>query len=627
MVARTWLNDVMSSTEDIHEAADPDDDEADEADEAPAPAAADAPQPPSTSGAARFAALFKRPSLAAVVVALAAIVLASRAMPGENADKVAAARVRLAAATLYSKAAGEQLVGDGGMLPAYNVEHRANVPPGENPASSAVGYARITANGGVKLFSGLQGINIARISKHWTVLLFPVYLLMMLTFGAVSSPEARDGGGKWAHTLSVVASYLRGPGSHLAMSLGLEYIDFLIFDSVSFVNPPYHLLDVSGLLPSWVPAANRSASLIRRVFGAATLAGTSMLVATRPFASHLTGLLFDILLALVPNKVFESVVLGALHMREVLHPGEQRDQSSHLVDSYHPSAGAPAMSLAWRNNIVWSLIYGGSPLGVFPAPVPPIVAQLGDLDALDTIVESIDAALGKASLKDFTDLAFAVRGDGGAGMRKEFTSKNVPGEVARGAARGRARRGARDRPRLPEAATPGCSAAAEAAQRAKARDAAQEREEEEQAAAEAESSCAAAAEARADGGRARVPACRARCRGRRGGRRRGVRARRAVTASPGRDPCRAARRLGGARPAGRAAARRLPKGAAAKVTTRRGNRSARPLRGRRWGPPMSCAVHSQRSAMSARTLTHRKAVSISEPQGARAPPRAALARL
>ena len=97
-----------------------------------------------------------------------------------------------------------------------------------------------------------------------------------------------------------------------------------------------------------------------------------------------------------------------------------------------------------------------------------------------------------------------------------------------------------------------------------------------------------------------------------------------VTASPGSDPCRAARRRGGARPAGRAAARRLPRGAAAKVTTRRGNRSARPFRGRRWGPPMSCAVHSQRSAMSARTLSHRKAVSNSEPQGACAPPRAAL---
>ena len=52
---------------------------------------------------------------------------------------------------------------------------------------------------------------------------------------------------------------------------------------------------------------------------------------------------------------------------------------------------------------------------------------------------------------------------------------------------------------------------------------------------------------------------------------------RAVTDSPGSDPCRAARRRGGARPAGRAAARRPPKGrAAAKVTTRRGNRSARP---------------------------------------------------
>jgi hypothetical protein len=52
-----------------------------------------------------------------------------------------------------------------------------------------------------------------------------------------------------------------------------------------------------------------------------------------------------------------------------------------------------------------------------------------------------------------------------------------------------------------------------------------------------------------------------------------------VTDPPGSDPCRAARRRGGARPEGPGGGSTAPEGAAAKVTTRRDRPSARALTG------------------------------------------------
>ena len=377
------------------------------------------------------------PAFGVLATALEAIKMDSSNMPGEGAG-LFAARASLAASTLYTADAAKLLVGDDGLLPVYNKEHRKNLPAGEISATSAVGYARVTAEGGVTLFSSLDGIRLDRISKHWTVLLFPVCLLMMLTFGAADSPEAQAGGGKWAHTLSIVAAYLRGPGSLLAKALDVESVEFLIFDSASLVHSPFYLRDARGLLASWVPVAERSVRLIERVLTAPQLAGTSMLMATRPFATFFKMQLAPRTSSLelhqvAPGEAFEDVETGRLNMYEVRRRlGQQEGIVGFLADSYHPSAGTPSRALAMRNNLVLSFIFGGSPSGVLAADaiVPPVVKQLVNSANFNKIVERIAEAMEQVPLEDLEKLAFAVRGEGGARLRSMLAKKGVAQEVA-----------------------------------------------------------------------------------------------------------------------------------------------------------------------------------------------------
>ena len=337
----------------------------------------------------------------------------------ETLPKVDDAQARLAAETLLPKAQAEMLI------KSFTGEHareheRLSAAAGELPADSAVGYIRVTSNGGQTAVSSLEGIDPSRVSKLIILLLFPVNVCMMLTSNALRSEQWR-----WARTISIVAALVAGPAALLARLLGLDFIDVIVWDTASVVRPPFFLLDVHGLYPPWMPIVDHTVKALLGLFATSALVGMTFLAATAPFHKHLVGTLRSaangfVLSPVARSEAFSDVGKGASAAYSITRTGS--GAVANLITCNHPSAllAGPAALMRWFET-------ARAILGKDNACLPLAATAL--FDSTRQIMTGVTALLATLTATQLAELLLIARGESGA-LRAFLAEAGVPAILA-----------------------------------------------------------------------------------------------------------------------------------------------------------------------------------------------------
>ena len=269
-------------------------------------------------------------------------------------------------------------------------KHKKVKVAGEVAADSLAGYFRVHRDGRVDAKSDLDGINDEHTSKFIEVILFPVFERMMMA----------SNGRELARTISIMVERVRKAGMELCGLLDIDYIDFIVIDSASYVRPPYYMRDFAKPPQAWVPSLKRVAKfLVEDVLLRDSCDGFTILVGSTPFAAYLMAELCSQSGATV-KKIDAHEIFSGLSNSVRQFDVVTASNNSHRIaatDS-HPSS-VPRMLHTIHISIFCYMHVFGAPLEKAEevACLPDNVRKLAAPETLKKIVGGISEALGRVT--------------------------------------------------------------------------------------------------------------------------------------------------------------------------------------------------------------------------------------